>query len=70
MNPKWEEIWKIIKIFRKKEGQVIEYVQEEVMSSAATYKVAVHSVSYEDHCYSDKLSEAVKHNNNNSMNVL
>lgn len=29
-------------------------------SSATTDKVAVHSVTYEDNCYSDKLNEAIK----------
>ena len=39
---------------------MIEYVQGGVRSSATTDKVAVHSVTYEDHCHSDKFNEAIK----------
>ena len=46
--------------FLVKERKVIEYIQEGVRSSATTDKVAVHSVAYEDHCYSDKFNEAIK----------
>ena len=46
--------------FLKRERKVIEYVQEGVRSSATVDKVAVHSVTHEDHHYSDNLSEVIK----------
>ncbi|XP_064120677.1 uncharacterized protein LOC135225276 [Macrobrachium nipponense] len=46
--------------FLEKERKVIEYVQEGVRSSTTTARAAVHSVTHENHCYSDNLNEAIK----------